>query len=269
MPAFMGPMALVFYRIIGAGLLFWLLSLFVKTQKVEKNDLKKMVILSIFGVVVNQVFFIYGLSLTSPINSSIIMISNPIMVFVFTLVIYKVRVTFTKVAGLILAVTGAVMILLYRGNFEMGSDTWAGDLMTLVNATSWAIFVVMVKPIMEKYNTVTAMRWMFLFGSIFILPIGLNEGLAANFDGFTSYAWFAFAFVIVATTFLAYLLNIYGLIELSANTVSAYIYIQPFLATLFAIFMGRDELTPTKIISGFLIILGLYLINKKTKTSVA
>jgi len=269
MPAYMGPMSIVFLRITGAGLLFWILSAFTKTQKVGKQDMIKMIWLSIFGVVINQIFFIYGLSLTTPINSSIIMISNPIMVFVFTLIIFNVRITLTKIAGLILAVTGATMILLYRGDFEPGSDTWQGDVMTLINSISWAIFVVMVKPLMEKYNTVTAMRWMFLFGTIFIIPIGINDTLQVNWESFTDYAWFAIAFVVVATTFFAYLLNIYGLVGLSANTVSAYIYLQPFLASLFAIVMGRDELTPTKLLSGFLIILGLYLINRKNKTIAA
>jgi drug/metabolite transporter (DMT)-like permease len=265
MPAFIHPIALVFTRVVGAGILFWILSLFVKTQKMEKKDMRRIALLALFGVVINQVFFIYGLSITTPINSSIIMISNPIMVFVFTLFVLKERITILKLNGLTLAIIGAVMILRYRGNFEVGSDTIAGDLMTLINSASWAIFVVMVKPIMMKYNTTTAMRWLFLFGSIYMIPIGLTETLHTNWEIFTSHAVFAIFFVVVATTFFAYFLNIYGLQELSPNTVSAYIYLQPFLATLFAITIGEDKLTPTKLLSGILIILGLYLVNKKTK----
>jgi drug/metabolite transporter (DMT)-like permease len=264
MPQFIHPIAIVFARILGAGILFWLLSFFVKTQTVEKKDMKRIALLALFGVVINQVFFIYGLSITTPINSSIIMISNPIMVFIFTLIILKERITVLKISGLTLAVAGAFMILRYRGNFEVGSDTIAGDFMTFINSASWAIFVVMVKPIMMKYNTVTAMRWLFLFGSIYILPIGFVEMLHTNWSGFTTHAAFALAFVVVATTFLAYFLNIYGLQELSPNTVSAYIYLQPFLASIFAMLLGEDQLTPTKILSGILIILGLYMINKKT-----
>ena len=265
MPGFIHPIALVFLRIIGAGILFWVLSLFVKTQKVERQDLKRMALLALFGVVINQVFFIYGLSITTPINSSIIMISNPIMVFIFTLFILKERITILKTSGLVCAIVGAVLILRYRGNFEVGSNTIAGDLMTLINSASWAIFIVMVKPIMTKYNTATAMRWMFLFGSIYILPIGFVETLHVNWEVFTAHAVFALCFVVVATTFFAYFLNVYGLQELSPNTVSAYIYLQPFLASLFAIMMGEDKLTPTKLLSGILIILGLYMVNKKTK----
>jgi drug/metabolite transporter (DMT)-like permease len=215
--------------------------------------------------VINQVFFLYGLSITTPINSSIIMISNPIMVFIFTLFILKERITLLKISGLSLAIIGAIMILSLRGNFEVGSDTIAGDLMTLINSASWGIFIVMAKPIMQKYNTPTAMRWMFLFGSLYILPLGLVETLHTDWSNFTPHAIFALSFVVVATTFFAYLLNVYGLQELSPNTVSAYIYLQPFLASLFAILIGEDKLTPTKLVSGILIILGLYLVNIKPK----
>ena len=265
MPTYIGPIALVFLRIFGACILFWILSLFLKTETVAKKDLIKMLWLALFGIVINQVFFIYGLSLTHPINSAIIMISNPIMVFIFTLIILKERVTILKLSGLSFAIFGATTLLLFKGNLEFGSETIVGDLYTLINSASWAIFVVMVKPIMEKYNTVTVMRWIFLFGSFYILPIGLNDFTKTDWSQFNDYAIFATCFVVIATTFFAYLLNIYGLKSLSPSTVSAYIYLQPFLASIFAIIMGKDSLTLTKLFSGILIIFGLYLINKKTK----
>ncbi len=268
MPTFISPLALVFLRIVGACCLFWVLSLFVKTQKVKPADLKKMMWLTLFGVVINQVFFIYGLSLTEPINSAIIMISNPIIVFIFTLIILKERVTVLKVSGLTLAIAGALTLILFKGNFELGSQTIKGDLMTLINATSWAIFVVMVKPVMQTYNTITVMRWMFLFGSIYMLPIGLYDTVHTNWSAFTGHAIFATCFVVVATTFLAYLLNLYGLQSLSPNVVSMYIYLQPFLASFFAILMGEDKLTTTKLFSGALIICGLYLVNLKPKKNI-
>jgi drug/metabolite transporter (DMT)-like permease len=265
MPAYIHPIALVFARVTGALVLFWILSAFIKTQKIEKADFKKLAYLALFGVVINQVFFIYGLSKTTPINSSIIMISNPVMVFVFTLFLLKERARPAQVLGLLLAIVGAVLILRYRGNFEVGSDTIVGDLMTLVNSASWGIFIVLVKPIMVKYETVSVMSWLFLFGAMYMIPIGLPDTLHVDWSAFTAHAWWALAFVVVATTFLAYLLNLYGLQALSANTVSAYIYLQPFLASLFAIAIGEDSLSPIKIISGILIISGLYLVTLKSK----
>lgn len=265
MPAYLQPLALVFMRITGAAVLFWILSLFTKNEKVEKKDLKKLLWLSLFGIVINQVFFIAGLNLTTPINSSIIMISNPIMVFVFTLIVLKERITIPKISGLFLAIGGAYIILRYRGNFEVGSDTILGDLMTLVNSASWAIFVVMSKPLYAKYNTVTVMKWMFLIGSVYIIPIGGYDFMQTNWSAFTPDAFYAAGFVVVATTFLAYLLNIYGLQQLSPNVVSMYIYLQPFLASLFAISLGKDKLDLTKIIAGIFIILGLYLVTIKPR----
>jgi drug/metabolite transporter (DMT)-like permease len=270
MPEFIGPLALVFLRVCGAALLFWILSLFVKTQKIEKKDLIKMLWLAAFGIVINQCFFIYGLSLTHPINSAIIMISNPIIVFIFAVIVLKEKVTILKFSGLTIAMIGAAVLLLFRGNLsggklQFGSETLMGDVMTLINSISWAVFIVMAKPMLVKYDTVSAMRWIFLFGSIYMLPIGGSDILQTNWAHFTPHAVFATTFVVVATTFLAYLLNVYGLRGLSPEATSAYIYLQPFLASSFAIYLGKDELTATKILSGILIILGLYLVSFKPR----
>ncbi|MGZ3885356.1 MAG: DMT family transporter [Bacteroidia bacterium] len=279
MPSYIGPFALVLLRIAGAGLLFWMLSLFVQKESLEKGDLKKMMLLAVFGVFVNQVFFIWGLSLTHPINSAIIMISNPIMVIVFTLIVLKERITILKISGLLLGIAGAVTLLLFKGNFQFGSETMAGDFMTLVNASSWAVFVVMAKPYMQKYQTVTVMKWIFLFGFIYMTPLGLKDLLHTDWSRFSEPVYYALpfvtikgnvlwsvCFVVVATTFLAYLLNTYALKALSSSVVSMYIYLQPFLATIFAVLLGKDMLTPIKIISGIFIIIGVYLMSYRKAT---
>lgn len=265
MPAHIGPIALVYLRISGACVLFWILSLFTRKESLDVGDLKKMAVLAVFGVFINQVFFIYGLSLTKPINSAIIMISNPIMVIVFTLIVFKERVTFLKISGLLIGIIGAVTLLLFKGNFEFGSETIAGDLMTLINASSWAVFVVMAKPYMQKYHTVTVMKWIFLFGLIYMTPLGIYDLPHVNWQAMTGEIYFAIGFVVIATTFLAYLLNTYALKALSSTVVSMYIYTQPFLATLFAVFLGKDNLTPIKIVSAILIISGVYMVSYKKK----
>jgi drug/metabolite transporter (DMT)-like permease len=267
MPHHIGPLALVLLRIAGAGLLFWILSLFTKQESLHKGDLKKMALLAVFGVFVNQVFFIYGLSLTRPINSAIIMISNPIMVIVFTLIVLKERITILKISGLLLGIIGAVTLLLFKGNFEFGSETITGDMLTLINASSWAVFVVMAKPYMQKYKTVTVMKWIFLFGFIYMLPVGFNDIQTVQWQNWSGDIWFGVSFVVVATTFLAYLLNTYALKDLSPSVVSMYIYMQPFLATLFAVFLGKDTLTPTKILSAVFIIVGVYLVSMKPRSN--
>lgn len=269
MPHYIKPLGLVMLRITGALLLFWTLSLFSKQEKVEKDDLKKMMLLALFGVAVNQAFFIYGLSLTKPINSAIIMVSNPIAVMLFTIFMFKEKITALKLTGLGFGVVGALTLLLFKahGSFAIGSETIAGDLMTLVNSLSWAVFVVMAKPYMQKYQTVTVMKWIFLFGFIYICPFGMSDLLEIKWSTLSSQTLFAMAFVVVATTFLAYLLNTYALKALSSSVVSMYIYLQPFLATIIAIILGKDELTVIKVVSASLIISGVYLASRKSKES--
>lgn len=267
MPTHIQPFALVMLRIAGACLLFWLCSFFIKSEKVESKDLKKMLVLALFGIVINQAFFIWGLSLTKPINSAIIMVSNPIVVMLFAIIILKEKLTSNKFVGLALGVAGALTLLLFKakGNLSFGSETAKGDLMTLINSMSWAIFVVMAKPYMIKYHTVTVMKWLFLFGLFYFAPIGLPELLKVDWGNMQPQVIWALAFVVIATTFLAYLLNMLALKTLSSSVVSMYIYFQPFLATLFAVSLGKDEITPLKIASALLIISGVYLSSRKPK----
>ncbi|MBS1634700.1 MAG: EamA family transporter [Bacteroidetes bacterium] len=263
MPLHVQPLGLVMLRITGACILFWTVSVFIKTHPLEKKDFKHMMLLALFGVAVNQGFFIYGLSLTKPINSAIIMVSNPIVVIVFTWIIAREKITVYKLSGLLLGIVGAMILLLFKGSFSFGSETVVGDIMTLINSLSWAVFIVMSRPFMQKYHTVTVMKWVFLFGFIFFAPFGTADVLAIKWSELSAQVYFAIGFVIVATTFLAYFLNTYALKTLSSSVVSMYIYAQPFLATLFAMLMGKDNLTPIKILSGCLIIAGVYLASMK------
>ena len=267
MPHHISPFGLVMLRISGAFILFWLVSFFTKSESLEKGDLKKMMILAVFGVSINQLFFIWGLNLTKPINSAIIMVSNPIAVMLFTLFLFKEKLTALKLTGLAFGVIGALTLLLFKahGSFSIGSDTIMGDLMTLINSLSWAVFVVMAKPMMQKYKTVTVMKWIFLFGFIYVGPIGIPDLFKVHWNELSSETISALLFVVIATTFIVYFLNTYALKTLSSSVVSMYIYLQPFLATVIAIVLGKDELTVIKIISASLIITGVYLASRKKK----
>lgn len=271
MPTYISPFGLVTMRIGGACILFWILSLFMKPEKVERDDLKKLFVLALFGVFINQISFLWGLSLSTPINSAIIMVSNPIAVMLFTFFVMKEKITALKVSGIGLGAAGALILLLFKanGSFSIGSDTITGDLLTLVNSLSWAIFVVMTKPYMQKYQTTTVMKWVFLAGAIYLFPWSTPELFKVDWQHLPSHAIIAMLFVVVGTTFLAYLLNMYALKTLSSSVVSMYIYLQPFLATLFAIALGKDSLNIVKIISAALIISGVYLAGKKPKAPVA
>jgi drug/metabolite transporter (DMT)-like permease len=265
MPTFIKPFGFIFCRVLGALILFTLVSSFFK-EKIEKKDFGRLAICGFFGVAANQLMFFYGLNLTNPINAGIIMTANPIMVLLASAFILNTRITYLKIIGLVLGISGALMILLFKKGFSFGSETWVGDLFIFLNATSYAIYLVLVKPLMHKYSPITVIKWVFTFGFLYVIPFGFNQFTEINWTSFTADIWLKFAFVIVATTFLAYLFNIYGLKRLNPSIVSTYIYLQPLIAALFAIWVGKDSFTWIKLTAAVLIFTGVYLVSKPAKT---
>ena len=266
MPAYVQPFAFVVMRVGGALVLFWMVSsLFIK-EKVDRKDLPRIALLAFCGVAVNQLLFLKGLSLTSPINASIIMVSNPIVVLLIAAMVLKEKISFSKIAGITLGIAGALLLLLFNKTFSFGSETISGDIMVLINSMSWAFYIILVKPLLQKYNTFTIVKWTFLFGFFYVLPFGFNEFKQVEWSTLPSNILWDILFVVVATTFFAYVLNTYALRALSPSAVSIYIYLQPLLATLIAIYYyHNDELDMRKIISGVLIIIGVYLVSRPFK----
>jgi drug/metabolite transporter (DMT)-like permease len=266
MPLHIKPFAFVLMRVGGALILFWIVSaLFIK-EKLDKKDLPRIALLALCGVAVNQLLFLKGLSLTTPINASIIMISNPIVVLLIAAIVLKEKVSVSKITGIVFGIAGASIMLIYSKTFTFGSETIAGDIMILINSVSWAAYIVLVKPLMQKYNAFTIVKWVFFFGFFYVLPFGFNEYKEVNWAAIPSGVWFDIIFVVVGSTFLAYILNTYALRALNPSVVSIYIYLQPFLATLIAIFYyHNDTLDARKIVSAVLIILGVYLVSRPFK----
>jgi len=268
MPGYVQPFAFVLMRVGGALALFWLVSAFFIKEKVDKKDLPRMALLALFGVALNQLLFLKGLSLTKPINGAIIMTSNPIIVIIIAAIFLKEKISVQKICGILIGIVGAMIMLVYGKNFELGSETIFGDVLILINSFSWALYVVLVKPLMAKYNTITVVKWVFLFGFCYVLPFGFPEFQEVSWSTFTPGIWKDVLFVVIATTFFAYILNTYALRALSPSVVSIYIYLQPFLATLIAVFIYRnDELDMRKLLAGTLIIFGVYLVSVPLKKS--
>jgi drug/metabolite transporter (DMT)-like permease len=266
MPLYLKPPAFVILRVCGALLLFTLASIFIIKEKIDKKDIPRFMILGACGVAINQSFFLKGLEQTTPINASIIMVSNPVFVLIFSAMMKNEKISIQKITGISLGVTGALLLLMFNKHFKFGSETISGDLMILINSFSWAVYVVLVKPLMLKYNAFTVVMWVFLFGLIYVLPFGFNDLKHANFTAITSPAWGNIAFIIFGGTFLAYILNTYALRALSPSAMSVYVYFQPFLTTLIAVFFyHNDTLDTRKIISGALILSGVYLVSRPFK----
>ena len=267
MPDYIGPSGFILLRVIGGSLLFFLTYIFFIKENVELKDIVRLLFCGLFGVAINQLFFFEGLNLTTPINAAIIMTVSPILVIVFSAIIIKEKITIRKLLGIFLGIVGAATLILKSGSISTDNAFFVGNILIFINATSYSIYLVLVKTLMTKYNPITVMFYVFSFGLIFVLPFGLNELLEVNTQSFSKIIYLKVAFVVICTTFLAYLFNAFALKTLNPSVVSTYIYLQPVLASVVAIFLKSDSLDFIKILSALFIFSAVYLVsipNKKT-----
>ena len=268
MPRYLSPNVFILFRIAGATMLFWLVkTIIARNEKVEKKDLAKIALCALFGVTVNQLFFFHGLNLSSSINSGIYMSINPIIVVILSMLILKERITFIRGFGVVLGATATILLTLTASTGK--GDSSVGDLYLFINAVSYAVYLVMAKPIMARYSPLTVITWVFTFGLIYVLlfPPTLYDVVHTNFEVIPSDAWAKILYVIVGVTFMTYLLTMYGLKYLSPAMSSVYIYFQPMLVITFAylfLYLGMaDDYTQTitfeKLGYMLLIFLAVYL----------
>ena len=259
------PSGFILLRVSSAVFLFSIVYFLFIREKIKKKDLVRLAVCGLFGVAVNQLFFFEGLNLTSPINASIIMTTNPIIVLVISFIFLKDKITGYKLFGVLLGIFGAWNLILNSNNMSFSSGSGLGDIFVLINATSYGLYLVLVKPLMSKYNPITILFIVFSFGLIFVFPFGYNELSLVDWTEIPNNIWFEIGFVVLFTTFFAYLLNAFALKNVSPNTVSIYIYLQPVLASFFAIYWGADELKEDKIIAALFIFAGVYLVSKESE----
>ena len=275
MPKYFKPSGLVLLRVLTAGLLFWIVKQFVK-EKVEKKDFILLAFCGLFGVSTNMLLFFHGLSLTSPIDASIIMTTTPVIVLILSAFILKEKITLNKYLGILIGGIGAILLILY-GKTAEGTSSFLGNLFVFLNACSYGLYLVLVKPLMKKYKAITVISWVFLFGFLFVIPFGINDLIITNFSSFTTNTYLALAFVIIGTTFLTYLFNIYALSHVPPSVNGSYIYLQPVLSfiivSIYAYSFGHDkyaqDINLIKILSCFMVIIGVYMISKKPKIKVS
>ena len=272
MPDYLTPSVFIFLRVIGATALFWLVKVLFVKEKVARKDLYRLAACGLFGVAVNQLFFFHGLSLTSSINSGIIMTINPILVVILSYFILKEAITWRKSVGILLGATGAVLLTLTAGTGS--GDSSLGDLFIFINASSYAIYLVIVKPLMQKYKPLTVITYVFTFGLTYVslFPPTLMELSKTDFSVIPMDKVYVIIFVIVCVTFLTYLLTVYGLKHVSPSVSSAYIYLQPVLVMFFAVVLSAvgladdytDTITMEKIGYMALIFTGVYLTSSSS-----
>ncbi len=265
MPEVIGPSGFILLRVVGANLLFWPVWL-IRREPVAWSDAKRIVLCGICGVAINQLMFFHGLMRTSAIHASIIMVATPILVLVLSGVLIGERITPGKAAGVSLGALGALMLIFLGGGNGAGSSV-LGDLFILVNATSYAVFLVMVKPLMSKYSAVTVMAWCFLVGSVLVIPFGLRDFMAVDWMAITpGHAW-SLLFVVVMVTFVAYLLNTWALRVVQPSVAGTFIYLQPVLALLasYAMVQGGLDAGPMQLAGALCIFAGVWLVGRKER----
>ena len=258
--------AFVLMRVSGAMVVFWLISLFIPTEKVAKEDYPKFFVAALFGIGINMMSFLTGLSYTSPISASVLMITAPVFVMIFSFLFLKNPITPYKVIGVLLGMSGAAFLILYGKNTgSYGSNPRLGNFLVALNAVSYALYLILAKPILKKYSPVTFAKWLYTFGFLLILPFSISEFMQIDWSDIPLDIHLKIAFVVIFSTVLTYLFNLIALQQLKPTTMSVFIYLQPLIASIFAIFVGADHLTSVKIIAAVLILSGVYLVNKATK----
>ena len=263
MPQYVEPFGFIAMRVGGAMLLFWLVSFFGPQEKIAKQDFPRIIAAAFFGIALNMLTFFKGLSYTSPIMGAVLMVTTPMIVLVLSAFIMKERMKKRKVFGLLLGLAGTVTLILYGKSMINAPNATLGNLLVFINAVSYGFYLIIVKKLMDKYNAFVFVKWIYTFGFIMVLPFGWNEYQAIEWASIPVDILYKIGFVVVFSTFLTYLLNLLSMRELKPTTVAVFIYLQPLFATLFAVGLGKDELTWIKIISALLIFTGVFLVTQK------
>lgn len=267
MPKYVAPFGFITMRVGGSVILFWLISVFGPKEKIALGDFPRIIAAAFFGVALNMLSFFKGLSYTSPIMGAVLMVTTPMIVLILSAFIIKERMKKRKVFGILLGLAGTITLILYGKSMANAPNASLGNLLVFTNAFSYGIYLVIVKKLMDKYNAFTFVKWIYTFGFIMVLPFGWNEFQAVQWAIVPIDILWKIGFVVVFSTFITYLFNLLSMRELNPTTIAVFVYLQPFFATIFAIGLGKDELSLVKIISALLIFVGVYLVTQKKVNS--
>lgn len=269
-PSLIGAFGVNVFRAGLSLLLFWAVWLLGNTKAgIKRRHWGRFVLCALFGVAINQMLFLKGLTLTSTVHASLLTLTTPLLITVFALWVLKERLTLFKAIGLALGIGGSALLILSKESSTHASDYLLGDAMIMLNAVFYAFYFILVKPLMEHYSPLHVIRWAFTIGFFMILPFGWGQAATADFAAFDVQHFVALAWVVVMGTFLAYYFNIYGIQHLGAGTTGAYIYTQPVFAVIIAALVLGEEISWQKALAGSLIFGGVYLVNRKPRSTPA
>ncbi|GAB4243425.1 MAG: DMT family transporter [Ekhidna sp.] len=262
-PEYVGPYGFIVFRVIVASLIFWVIYLPSKENIHWKQDGIRLALCALTGVAVNQLLFYKGISLTSAVNGSIIMTLTPVLVLIWAALLTREKISRTKVAGILLGLVGAVIIV-YKSKSTATSGDWRGDLLVLVNGASYACYLVIVKPLMKKYKPMTVVTWIFTIAILFVVPVGFQQAAIVDASMLPPKVWWAMGYAIIIVTVVVYFLNAWTLVRVNSSVVGAFIYLQPVFATMTAILFFGEVFLVKHLIAAAFVFTGVWLVTKKS-----
>lgn len=269
MPEVIEPHGFILLRVVGAAVAFWVLSFLGPKEGIARKDWGLLLVCAFFGMSLNMTSFFKGLALSTPINSSVVITLVPVILLVLGRVFLKERFAWQKTLGIFLGLAGAIgLILLEVPHQRNAPNIPLGNFYFILNALSYSIYLILVKPLTAKYHVLTLMRYFFGVAVIINLPLGYREFVDVAWGSLSPLIIGQLTFVVIGTTVLTYLFNIYALKHLSPSTIGAFIYLQPVVATVVALWVGVDQLTPLRMVTAIMIFTGVYLSSQKQKSQI-
>jgi len=264
MPTYVQGFGFIGIRLIGATILFWLLGLLIPKQPIDKADRMAFLRAAILGMAINMLAFFKGLEYSTPINSTVIITTTPIMVFLFSVLLLKENIRPKRAIGVLMGFLGALSLILFSQQATANaSNISLGNFLFVINASAYGLYMIYVKPLSEKYNTIHLLKWLFLIGLVITMPFTLPELMVVDFQQLPLSIWWRIGFVVLGTTFMTYLLMVYAIRHLRATSLSVFTYLQPIIGIVYAVLVGADFMTPIKWIAMSLVLVGVYLVTKQ------
>lgn len=259
----MTPFGYMASRTLVATIIFWIIQSFLPKEKVSPKDLAIIAMGGIMGFVVSQSLTAVSLQYTSPVYFSLIVALSPLVVMLLAAVFLKEPITGKKMAGVVLGIAGALLMIAQIDNSVSGKNNLWGIFLAVISVTAFSVYLIIIRSVAQKYTTVTQMKWMFLFAAIILVPLGCTEySEQALFSA--SWGWtgvWELAFVAILATSVAYFLTPFGMKYLRATTVSVYMNLQPIVSSVAVICVGQDNFSWDKPLAAVLVIAGAYVVS--------
>lgn len=257
------PLGIFTIRSIGAGLLFWALSLFLPKEKVDRKDYIKIFAASFLGFFMTQITFLVAIPEVTPMHCSILSAMSPIYTMFIAAIVLKEPLTWKKGGGVLLSLCGIIFLILNNaGTGGVSESSLRGLLLMFLNSLSFSLYLGIFRPLIDKYSVVTFMKWIFLFSTLMSLPFTFREVLGFGWTRIPSAQLWELGYLVVFATFVSYFLIPFGQKRIRPTLVSMYSYVQPIIATIISICIGMDQLTWQKVMAAFMVFAGVFVVSR-------